>query len=101
MNGTSEELLSEILSKQTPWKTARSKEQERIFGDRFESSGRAASDPCHRIQHGRGLSQDVSTDVAQELRRRCDLQLRDVPTVVDFVECHEGHDRQQLTLRLV
>ena len=49
-----------------------------------------------------GWSQDVSEDVAQELRRRCDLQLRDVPSVIEsFVERHEGHDRRQLSLRLV
>jgi hypothetical protein len=47
-----------------------------------------------------GWSQDVSEDVAQDLRRRCDLQLRDVPSnIQDFVEGHEGHDRQ-LALRL-
>jgi hypothetical protein len=46
-----------------------------------------------------GWSQDVSEDVAQELRRRCDLQLRDVPSPVQgFVEGYEGHDRQ-LALR--
>jgi hypothetical protein len=47
-----------------------------------------------------GWSQDVSEDIAQELGRRCDLQLRDVPSnIQDFVEGHEGHDRQ-LALRL-
>jgi hypothetical protein len=47
-----------------------------------------------------GWSQDVSTDIAQELRRRCDLQMRDVPyNVHEFVERHYGLDRQ-LTLRL-
>jgi hypothetical protein len=36
-------------------------------------------------------SQDVSADVAQELRRRCDLQLRDVPFFLqDFVDRYEG-----------
>jgi hypothetical protein len=46
-----------------------------------------------------GWSQDVSEDVAQEVRRRCDLQGQDVPSLVqDFVERHEGH--RQLTLRL-
>jgi hypothetical protein len=46
-----------------------------------------------------GWSQDVSEDVAQEVRRRCDLQGQDVPSSVqDFVERHEGH--RQLTLRL-
>ncbi len=34
-----------------------------------------------------GWSQDVSGDIAQELRRLCDLQLRDVPSnIQDFVE---------------
>ena len=48
-----------------------------------------------------GWSQDASADVAQELRRRCDLQVRDVPsTIQNFVERHEGVARQ-LTLRLV
>jgi len=47
-------------------------------------------------------SEDVSEDVAHELRRRCDLQARDVPSSIqDFVERHEDHDRRQLTLRLV
>jgi hypothetical protein len=47
-----------------------------------------------------GWSQDVSSEIAQELRRRCELQMRDVPSSIqDFVERHEGRDRQ-LTLRL-
>jgi hypothetical protein len=49
-----------------------------------------------------GWSQDVSADIAQQLRRRCDLQLRDVPSsIVDFVERHEGHPQRQLALKLV
>jgi hypothetical protein len=45
---------------------------------------------------------DVSEEVARELRRRCDLQMRDVPSSIqDFVERHEGHTWRQLTLRLV
>jgi hypothetical protein len=51
-----------------------------------------------------GWSQDVSADVATELRRRCDLQLRDVPFYLEeFVERHEGryHDIQlPLPMRL-
>jgi hypothetical protein len=48
-----------------------------------------------------GWSQDVSTDIAQELRRRCDLQMRDVPyNIHEFVEQHYGLDRQ-LSLRLI
>jgi hypothetical protein len=47
-----------------------------------------------------GWSQDVSADIAQELQRRCDLQLRDVPSSIqDFVERFDRVDRQ-LTLRL-
>jgi hypothetical protein len=46
-------------------------------------------------------SQDVSEDVAHELRRRCDLQMSDPPSnLQDFIERHEGHHRQ-LALRLV
>ena len=47
-------------------------------------------------------SEDVSEDVAHELRRRCDLQARDLPSSIqDFVERHEGHAWRQLSLRLV
>lgn len=49
-------------------------------------------------------SQDVSGDVAQELRRRCDLQMRDIPFFLqDFTDQYEGryHDLQlPLPLRL-
>jgi hypothetical protein len=47
-------------------------------------------------------SEDVSEDVARELRRRCDLQMREpTSTISDFVERHEDRDRRQLTLQLV
>src|ERR1700739_1077149 len=47
-----------------------------------------------------GWSRDVSADVAQELRRRCDLRLRRLPdSIADFVKRHERGGRQ-LTLRL-
>jgi hypothetical protein len=50
-------------------------------------------------------SQDVSADVAHELRRRCDLQMRDVPFFLqDFVDHYEGryHDIQlPLPMRMV
>jgi hypothetical protein len=52
-----------------------------------------------------GWSQDVSTDVAHELRRRCDLQLRDVPFFLqDFTDRYEGRYRDiqlPLPMRLV
>jgi hypothetical protein len=52
-----------------------------------------------------GWSQDVSVDVAHELRQRCDLQMRDVPFFLqDFVDRYEGryHDIQlPLPMRLV
>jgi hypothetical protein len=48
-----------------------------------------------------GWSRDVSADVAQELRRRCDLQLLDAPSAIqDFVERHENRGGRQLSLRL-
>jgi hypothetical protein len=50
-------------------------------------------------------SQDVSADVAHELRHRCDEQMRDTPFgLQDFVDRYEGryHDVQlPLPLRLV
>ena len=47
-----------------------------------------------------GWARDFSDDIAKELRRRCDLQLRDVPSSIqDFVERYEGHGRQ-LSLKL-
>ena len=50
-------------------------------------------------------SEDVSGDVVEELRRRCDLQGRDVPFFLqDFVDQYEGryHDIQlPLPIRLV
>ena len=78
-------------------------------------------DSCHSSRSGEGQyknpirvvgfntaeiwSEDVSADVAQELRRRCDLQLREVPFYLeDFVERYEGryHDIQlPLPMRLV
>ena len=51
-----------------------------------------------------GWSEDVSADVARELRRRCDEQMRDVPFFLqDFVDRYEGryHDVQlPLPMRL-
>jgi hypothetical protein len=50
-------------------------------------------------------SEDVSEDVAQELRRRCDLQMRDVPFYLqDFTDRQEGRYRDAqlpLPMRLV
>ena len=41
-----------------------------------------------------GWSSDASADVAQEVRRRCDLQMREVPASIRaFVLRHEGGDR--------
>jgi hypothetical protein len=40
-----------------------------------------------------------AADIAAEMRRRCDLQLRDVPTALqDFVDRHDAVDRSQLSL---
>jgi len=47
-------------------------------------------------------SEDVSQDVAHELRQRCDVQMRDLPpSIQDFVKRQEGAAWRQLTLRLV
>src|ERR1700760_924248 len=47
-------------------------------------------------------SEDVSEDVAREIRRRFDLQAADVPSAIqDFVESYEGHQGRQLSLRLI
>ena len=47
-----------------------------------------------------GWARDVSEDVADELRRRCDLQMTEVPpNLQEFVERHErSSDRRQLRL---
>jgi hypothetical protein len=38
-----------------------------------------------------GWSRDVSAEVSQEVRYRCDLQMRDVPFYLEeFVERHDG-----------
>jgi len=50
-------------------------------------------------------SEDVSADVAHELRRRCDLQMRDIPLPLqDFTDRYEGRYRDvqlPLPMRLV
>ena len=49
---------------------------------------------------GEGWSQDISADVAEELRRRCDLQMREIPpSLAGFFARHETLPLQ-LTLRL-
>lgn len=46
-------------------------------------------------------SEDVSEDVTRELRRRCDLQMCELPSSLsDFVDRHDAPDRRQLTLSL-
>jgi hypothetical protein len=48
-----------------------------------------------------GRARDISADVAEELRRRCDLQMREVPAnIQEFVQRYEAASRRQLTLRL-
>jgi hypothetical protein len=69
---------------------------ETLIGDLMSGQ---CSDPVRVVAFNtaEGWSQDVSSEIVQELRRRCDLQMRDVPSSIqDFVE---GRDRQ-LTLRL-
>jgi hypothetical protein len=48
-----------------------------------------------------GWSRDVSEDIADEIRRRCDLQMTEVPASLQaFVDRYENR-RKQLTLTLV
>jgi hypothetical protein len=47
--------------------------------------------PAIGFNTAEGWSEDVSADVSQKLRRRCDLQLRDVPFFLqDLIRRHEG-----------
>jgi hypothetical protein len=49
-----------------------------------------------------GWSRDISANVAGELRHRCDLQMRDIPSnILDFIERYEAASPRQLTLRLL
>jgi hypothetical protein len=53
------------------------------------------------VNTAEGWSRDVSADIAAELRRRCDLQPRDVPSkLLNFVDRHDPVDRAQLALPL-
>ena len=47
-----------------------------------------------------GWSRDVSDDVAEEIRRRCDLQATEIPPHLEaFFDQHENRtDRKQLRL---
>ena len=46
-----------------------------------------------------GWARDVSEDVADELRRRCDIEGTEVPAYLEtFLERHEDRDRAQLRL---
>ena len=43
-----------------------------------------------------GWARDVSVDAADEIRRRCDLQMRELPTSLqEFVERHERSTESQ------
>jgi hypothetical protein len=48
-----------------------------------------------------GWSRDASNDIADALRRRCDLEGREPPSSVEnFLDRFDDHDRSQLRLRL-
>ena len=60
------------------------------------------SNPARVVAFNTAMVSGRLSDIAQEIRRRCDLQASDVSSAVqDFVEQNEDYDRQQLTLRLV
>jgi hypothetical protein len=53
------------------------------------------------LNSAEGWARDMSADAAVEIRKRCDLQLRDVPSVLqDFVDRYDAVDRSQLSLPL-
>lgn len=53
------------------------------------------------LNSAEGWARDMSADAAVEIRKRCDLQLRDVPSSLqDFVDRHDAVDRSQLILPL-
>jgi hypothetical protein len=59
------------------------------------------SDPVRvvSLNTGEGWSRDISANVAEELRRRCELEMREIPPSLDgFFARHESNQRQ-LTLR--
>jgi hypothetical protein len=68
-----------------------------LLAGQYKSPGRVVA-----FNTVEGWSQDVSADIAQELRRRCDLQTRDVPFFAqDFVDRYEGRHRDiQLPLQM-
>jgi hypothetical protein len=53
------------------------------------------------LNSAEGWARDVSADAAIEIRKRCNLQMRDVPSALqDFVDRHDAIDRSQLSLPL-
>ena len=70
---------------------------ETVVSDLLE--GQYSNQSGFLFQRREGLSRDVAGDIARDLRRRCDLQLRDLPSSIqDFVD--EARGPRQLTLRL-
>jgi hypothetical protein len=60
------------------------------------------SDPVRVISFNtaEGWSRDVSEDVAEALRRRCDLEMREPPSNIKGFKRYENRDRWQLKLHL-
>src|SRR4051812_22560256 len=61
------------------------------------------SDPVRVVcfNTAEGWSRDVSEDIANALRQRYDLEMREAPpTIQGFIERFENRDRRQLTLSL-
>jgi hypothetical protein len=53
------------------------------------------------LNSAEGWARDMSEDAAIEIRKRCNLQYRDVPSSLqDFVDRHDAPDRSQLSLPL-
>ena len=90
--------LQRPLPDGTPQVAARVKEDSAEPGGQYKNP-----DAVFAFNPAEGWSRNASEDVASELRRRCGLLLRDMPSSIqDFVESYEERHRQlPLPLRLV
>lgn len=49
-----------------------------------------------------GWARNLSEDIADEIRRRCDVQMMEMPASLEgFMERHENRDLRQLSMRLL
>ena len=88
------------LGRAWPETRAEATELEKIIQDLLDGQ---YTDPVRIVgfNTAEGWSVDVSEDVAEEIRERCDRQGSDVPAYLkSFMDRHENRDRRQFKLRL-